>query len=152
MKMSKKSLTIDQGQRMVRSLPCCILSVCHFFDHLSNGKYTRDLCRVFRVRELPVYLREALLSRINPIQFSLTYTVASSFVCTSPLAVKTVVGFFRDFCGFQFGRVLVFPAQLVHACAGINNKFFSSDFIVDGAGKRHSLVGEKKVVFSVSLS
>ena len=36
------------------------------FDHWSNGKYTRDLCRVFRVKELPVYLPEALLSRINP--------------------------------------------------------------------------------------
>ena len=32
----------------------------------SNGNYTRDLRRVFRVKELPVYLREAL-SRVNPI-------------------------------------------------------------------------------------
>ena len=30
-------------------------------------KKNRDLHRVFRVKELPVYLREALLSRINPI-------------------------------------------------------------------------------------
>ena len=54
--MSLKSLSIDQGQRMVRSSPCRILSVCHFwwvvvFDHWSNGKYTL------------VYLREELLHR-----------------------------------------------------------------------------------------
>ena len=27
--LSLKSLSINQGQRLVRSLPCCILSVCH---------------------------------------------------------------------------------------------------------------------------
>ena len=35
--------------------------------HSSNGTCTQILPRVFRVRERPVYLREALLSRINPI-------------------------------------------------------------------------------------
>ena len=49
-----------------------ILSFCHlwwdvFSDHWSNRNFSRDLRRVFRVKELPVYLREALLSRINPI-------------------------------------------------------------------------------------
>ena len=59
-------------------------------DHWSNGNYTRDLRRVFRVKELPVYLREALA--VTNKSSSLTYTVASSFVSTSPLAVTTVVG------------------------------------------------------------
>ena len=49
----------------------------------------------------------------------LTYTVASSFVSTSPLAVTTVVGFFflGDFHGIQFGRIKVFPADHAHACS-----------------------------------
>ena len=45
--------------------------------------------RVFRVKELPVYLQEALLTNKSN---SLTHTVASSFVGTSPLAVTTVIG------------------------------------------------------------
>ena len=42
------------------------------------NNYTHDLRRVVRVKELPVYLREALPSRMNPI--ALKYTVAS-FSC-----------------------------------------------------------------------
>ena len=37
------------------------------FGPLVQWKKTRDLRRVFRVKELQVYLREALLSPINPI-------------------------------------------------------------------------------------
>ena len=53
---------------------------------------------------------------------SLTYTVASSFICTSPLAVTTVVGLLETLYGFQFGRVQVFPAHHVHARAQLYNK------------------------------
>ena len=43
-----------------------------------------------------------------------------SFVAiTSPLAVTTVVGFFRYPYGFQFGIVKVFPADHVHTGSGI---------------------------------
>ena len=56
-------LTKDNEWYVVRRV--AFLFVCHFWwavssDHWSNGNYTR-------VKELPVYLREALLSRINPI-------------------------------------------------------------------------------------
>ena len=59
---------------------------------------------------------------------------------------------FRDLNGFRIGWVQVFPAQHVHARAGLQHIFLSSSFIVDGAGKLHSLVGEKKVALSVWLS
>ena len=55
---------------------------------------------------------------------SLTYTVASSFVCTSLLAVTTVVGFLRDFYGIQFSRVEVFPADHMLTCSGVHHKLF----------------------------
>ena len=72
MKVRLKSVSIDQGQRKVRSSLCCNRSSCKFWwdvvsDHWSNGNFSRDLRRVFRVKELPVYLREALLSRKNQI-------------------------------------------------------------------------------------
>ena len=98
------------------------------------------------MRERPVYLREAFLSRIK--SNSLTYTVDCSFVCTSPLAATTVVGLLR----FQFGRVQVFPAEHVHTRAGIYNKFSFLRLVVDGSGKLLTLGGEKKVALSVFLS
>ena len=57
---------------MVPSSLCCNWFSCHFWwdvvsDHWSSGNSTRDLRIVFRVRERPVYLREALLSRKNQI-------------------------------------------------------------------------------------
>ena len=52
---------------------------------------------------------------------SLTHTVASSFVSTSPLAVTTVVGLLET-PRFQIGRVKVFPADHMHACSGVHHK------------------------------
>ena len=72
--MSLKSLSIDQGQRMVRLSPCCNSIFLAIFDEmwfLTTGPMViipSDLGRVFRSeRELPAYLREVLLSRTNPI-------------------------------------------------------------------------------------
>ena len=47
---------------------------CHFwwdvvFDRWSSGNFARYLRSVFHVKELPVYLREAPRSRINPIHW-----------------------------------------------------------------------------------
>ena len=58
-------------------------------DHLSTHRYIRDLHRVFQETAPRAYPRGFVLSRINPNR----YTVASSLVCASPLAVITVVGF-----------------------------------------------------------
>ena len=119
--MSKKSLSIDQGQRMVRSSPCYILSSCHFWwvvvsDHWSNGNYTCDLRRVFpSERTAGVSSRSLTVTKKSN---SLTYTVASSFVCT-------------------YAYLLGSPPQTS----------LSSDYIVDG--KLHSSVGEKCVAFAL---
>ena len=59
-------------RRTCHSSLCCNWFSCNCWwvvvsDHWSNGKYTHDLRRIFWVRELPVYLQEALLSLINQI-------------------------------------------------------------------------------------
>ena len=71
---------------------------------------------------------------------SLTYTVACSFVSTSPLAVTTVVGFFSDSCGFQFCRVMVFPADHMRACSGIHHELSFLQFCC-GWGWQTPLIG-----------
>ena len=70
-KLSLKSVSIDQGQRMERGSPCCILSFCHFWRvwFLTTGPMVIIVviyAEFFRVKELAVYLWEAWLSRINP--------------------------------------------------------------------------------------
>ena len=62
-----KSLSMDQGQRMVRGSPCCILFVCHFWwvvasDHWSNGIISVIFAEFSEWKKCQVYLREALLS------------------------------------------------------------------------------------------
>ena len=51
---------------------CVAIDVSAIFDqmlflHWFNGGNIRDLGRVFRVRDRPVYLQEVSLSRVNPI-------------------------------------------------------------------------------------
>ena len=105
----------DNERYVVR---CVAIDLPAIFDEMwvsgrwSSGNYTSDVRRVFRVKELPVYHREALPSRINPI---LWHKLLPPFVRTSPLAVTTVRRTFGDPYGFQFGRVKVFPADHMHA-------------------------------------
>ena len=108
-------------------------------DHRSTGRNIRDLRRVFRVKERLVYLREA-------------YTVASSFVCTSPLAVTTVVGFLGTVTVSKSAEFRSFLLNMCMLAPESTTNCLSSGFIVDGAGKLHSVVGEKNVALSVSLS
>ena len=60
-------------------------------DHRSTHKNIGDLRRVLQARENWAYPGRAAPSRTKSL--SLTTTVASSFVCTSALAVMTVVEF-----------------------------------------------------------
>ena len=82
------------------------------------------------MKELPVYLREALLSRIN----SLTYTVASSFVGTSPLAVTTVVGLFETLTVSNSAELRSFLLTMCLLAPESTTNSLSSRFIVDAAG------------------
>ena len=87
MKMKYRNSLINQRQRKVHSLTCFWWDVVS--GHWSNGNCTQILRRVSQVKELSVYSQEALPLRIHPI---LGRIVASSFICTSPLAFTTIVG------------------------------------------------------------
>ena len=102
MKMMKKwvwvllrNSSINQGLRMAHSLMYCNQFSCHFLwdvvlDRWSSGSYTSDLRRVFpSERTAGVSSRSITVTNKSN---SWTHTVASSLVCTSPLAVITVVG------------------------------------------------------------
>ena len=90
-------------------------------DHWSTRKNIRDLRRVFQVRELPVYLRGSFT--VTNKSNSLTYTVASSFVCTSPLAATTVVGLLETLTDSNSAEFRSFLLSHVHWCSGIYNEF-----------------------------
>ena len=101
------------------------------------------------MRERPVYLREALLSRINPILYH-------------TLSLLLLFAIRRSQPSSDFKRLLRFP---IRQCSGLScstcacsrrnlqqTPLSSGFFITDGAGRHHSLVGGKKVASSVSLS
>ena len=76
---------------------------------------------------------------------SLTYTVASSLVCTSPLAVITVVGFLDIFMVFNSAELRSFSLIICTLAPESTTNFFSSGSFVDTAGSTHS------VSFSLTL-
>ena len=122
--MSLKSLSTDQGQRTVRSSPCCILSFCHFWwvvvsDHWSNNNSSRDLRSGYRMKELLVYHRETTLSRINPVRWPRRWLIPPSL----------------DF--WRLTICILAPESTTNSR--------SSGFLADGAGRHHSVVSEKKV-------
>ena len=100
-------------------------------DHWSNGNFSRDLRRVFRVKELPVYLREALWSRRNPILWH-TLSLLLSFALRRWLQQPS--------SGF-FIRLLLFPAGHMHTCSGVHHKLF---FLRSYCGWQTPLIGRWK--------
>ena len=89
-----------------------------FFDHWSSGRYTHDLRRASQVKELRVFSSRSItaMKKSN----SLTCTVASPLVCTSSLAVITVVGFL-DILMVSNSAELRF-ADHMHTSSGIYHK------------------------------
>ena len=92
--LSLKSLSTNQGQRSVRSSPCCIFNRLSFlmscgFWPLHSQEYPRSSQSFPSVRTAGESSRSFTVTNKSN---SLTHTVASSFVCTSPLAGTTVVG------------------------------------------------------------
>ena len=73
---------------------------------------------------------------------SVTFTVASSFVSTSPLAVTTVVVYFSQkmTVKIQFGRVKVFPTDHMQACSRVHHKL-SFLRLYCGCGQLNPLIG-----------
>ena len=83
---------------------------------------------------------------------SLTYTVASSFVSTSPLAVTTVVGISDAFTVSNSAELQSFLLTMCMIAPESTSNSLSSGFIVDAAGKTHLSEGVQSVAYSVSLS
>ena len=84
---------------------------------------------------------------------SLTSTVASSFVCTSPLAVKTVV--VRLLNVVTVSNSAEFKSFLLIMCIdapGPTTNSLSSGLIVDGDGRHQFSEGEKNAVLCFSSS
>ena len=83
---------------------------------------------------------------------SLTYTIASSFVCTSPLAVTTVIGLLdvvkvsisEEFKSFLLIMCIDAPDSTTNS--------LSSGLIVDGEGRHQFSISEKNVVLCFSLN
>ena len=129
---------------MVHGSLCCNWFSCHvWWDAVSvnwsNGSKTRDLRRVFQVKELPGVSSRSITVTLKPS--SLTYTVASSFVGTSPLAVTTVVGLLPTLT-VSYSAALVCPADHVHTCSGIYHKLSFLAFCC-GCGRQHPLLGRR---------
>ena len=72
---------------------------------------------------------------------SLTYTVASSLVCTSPLAV-TVVRFFDILMVSNSAELRSFLLTILHACSGIYRKLSFRRFF-GGCGRQTQLIGRR---------
>ena len=83
---------------------------------------------------------------------SLTHTVASSFVSTSPLAVTTVVGLLETPTVSNSAEERSFLLTMCMLAPESTTNALSSGFIVDAASKIHSSEGEQNAAFSFSLS
>ena len=83
---------------------------------------------------------------------SLTYTVASSLVCTSPLAVITVVGLLDILMLSNSAESRSLLLTICRLAPESSTNSLSSGCLVDAAGKIHSSEGEWNVALSYSLS
>ena len=90
------------------------------FDRWSTRMSVRVHRKAFLATILLAYPRGLLLSRKNPIFW---HTVASSLVCTLPLAVKTVVGLLDVVTVSNSAEFKSFFADHVHRRSGVYNKF-----------------------------
>ena len=117
-----------------------------FFDHRSTHRNISDLRRVFPSdRTDCVSLRSSTVSNKSK---PLTCTVASSFVCTSPPAVITAVGFLDT---HTVSSSAEFRSFLLDALEPTTNFLFSC-LIVDGVGRHQTSEGEKNVALCFLLS
>ena len=82
----------------------------------------------------------------------LTHTVASSLVCTSPLAVITVVGLLDVLMVANSAELRSFLLTISIVAPESTTNSLSSGSFVDAAGSNHSSAGEWNVALSFSLS
>ena len=84
--------------------------------------------------------------------YSLQHTVAASFVCTSPLAVTTVVGLLETIAVSNSAEFRSFLRSMHIDAVESTTIFLSSGFMTDSAGRHQTSEGEKKIALSVSFS
>ena len=118
------------------------------FDHWSLRRNIRFHRKAFQTTVLLVCFRELSLSRIST---SLTSTVASLCVCTSPLAVMTIVGL-HEFVKVSISASLksFLLIMCVVALESTTNSL-SSGLRFDGAGRHQFARGMMFYVFPLIL-
>ena len=112
-------------------------------DNGSTHTNILDFRTVGQAIELAACLRGACTVTIK--SKSLTYTAASWFVCTSPLAVMTVVGFLDTRTVYSYAE---FRSLLLSMCIDaleLTINSLSCGSIQDGEGRHQTSEGEKNV-------
>ena len=151
--MKLKNLSTDQGQRRVRSSLCCNWSSCNFWWDVNSDPlvqwyfYSWSLQSFLSERTAGVSSRSTTLTNMSNC---LTYTVASSLVCTSRRHHRRRTP--RCPHSLQLSRVKVSIADHEHTRSRIHYKFPFFQFFADAAGKLLSSVSEENVASSFSLS
>ena len=139
----------------MRSSLYCNWFSCHFwwyvvFDRWSSGKKTHDQRRAFREKETAgVFSRSMSLTNKSNV---LTYTVASSLVCTSPLAVITVVGLLDVLMVSNSAEFMSFSLTMCILAPESTTNSLSSGSLAEALGRTHFSAGEKNVALSFALS
>ena len=151
--MKLRNLSIDQGEwYVVRRVACYSSAISDELWFLTTGPTVR----------IPVIFQEFSSGRTAGVSSrsitvtnksnSLTYTVASSFVSTSLLAVITVVGLLETLTVSKSAELRSFLINSMHARAGVHHKFSFLRFYC-GCGWQNPLIGWRtECSFSYSLS
>ena len=90
-------------------------------DHWSIRRNTRFHRKAYRAINTAGVLSRTVI--VKNIPNSLTYPIASSFVCNSPLAVMTIVGLHDFLQNIHFSITQVLFADHVHWRSRVDNKF-----------------------------
>ena len=130
---------------MAHSLIYCHQFSCHFwrdvvFDRWSSGKFSHDPRRASRRKALREFLKRSIT--VTNKSNSLTYTVPCSLVCTSPLAVITVVGFVDILMVSISAELRSFLLTICILAPESTTNYLSSGSFVDATGSTHSSAGE----------
>ena len=121
-----------------------------FFDRWSTHVSFRVHHKPFLAIKLLAYPRGLSLSRNFPILCH--YAVASSCVCTSPLAVITVVGLLDVVTVSNSAEFKSFLLTVFIDAPESTTNSLSSGLIADGAGRHQVSEGEKNAVLTCSFN
>ena len=147
-----KNMLIFLGRRSVHSFPCCIvLSAVWNKVRLLITSPLIGISVIFAESSRTAGVSSRICTVTNESR-SWTYAVASSFVCTSPLAVITAVGFLdtrivsssTEFRSFLLRMCIEAPESTTNSP--------SSGVVKDGAGRHQSSESDKNATLHFSLS